>query len=188
MLEREAIIMTLALLSLTAVLAAPFYIIHLIVSRFGRRSKRRSAPKVHHSRADRQPPANHKLTKRERHPMAPKLKAMLLTLYEPKYDFLVGVSTLRPTSRMGFYTTRDYYRMTIHSGWNSNIDTSIHEFAHHIAITELPRRVRTHGREFKTIYSILIDCYNSHYPYEYPDSRYYLEPHKRVKDITLNVK
>lgn len=134
------------------------------------------------------PPPDHKLTKRERDPRAPRLKAMLLTLYEPKYDFLLGVTDLRPSTRMGFYTSYPYYRITVHGGWNNDTEISIHEYAHHLARTELNRKIRSHGREFKTIYSILMDAYNSKYAFIQPDRRYYLAQNKRLKDVTLDIK
>lgn len=138
-----------------------------------------------------QPPADHRLTKRERHPYAKPLTEMLLTLYEPKHPFLLGVSNLSPSTILGFFNTHPYCRITIHYGWKpiqQLHDTTVHEFAHHVLMTEFPRRYPAHGLEFKTAYSILIDCYNRHYPYIYPDSRYYLKPNKRVESIIINTK
>lgn len=172
---------------LLACTSIPFFVIGEILDRRDRRSggRRRSL-------ADRLPPPDHKLTKRERDPRAPRLKAMLLTLYEPKYDFLLGVTDLRPSTRMGFYNTYPYYRITIHSGWHNNTEVAIHEFAHHLVCTEVPReggkKMRSHGREFKTVYSLLIDAYNRKYPSLPPDRRYYLPQNKRIKTITFNLK
>lgn len=171
---------------LLASTSIPFFVIGAICDRCDRR------PRNRRPRPNYQPPPDHKLTKRERDPRAPKLKAMLLTLYEPKYDFLLGVSNLRPATIMGFYSTQPYYRITVHSGWHRNIDVSIHEFAHHLTFTEVPRegnkKIRIHGREFKTVYSLLIDAYNRKYPLQCPDSRYYLPQNKRIKSITFNLK
>lgn len=176
-------LMFLLLLASTSI---PFFVIGEILDRRERRSR------GSHSRMDRQPPPDHKPTKRERDPRASQLKAMLLTLCEPKYDFLLGVTNLRPSTRMGFYTTRPYYRITVHGGWGDETETSIHEYAHHLVRTELrcdgKNKIRSHGREFKTIYSILIDAYNSKYSFIHPDHRYYLAENKRLKNITLNIK
>lgn len=172
---------------LLASTSIPFFVIGEILDR----RERRPGGRCRRSRADRQPPPDHKLTKRERDPRAPKLKAMLLSLYESKYDFLLGVSNLRPSRRMGFYTNRKYYRITVHGGWNCDTEISIHEFAHHLVRTELPRngkRIRSHGREFKTVYSILMDAYNRKYAFLQPDHRYYLPQNKRIKTITFNLK
>lgn len=137
------------------------------------------------------PPANHQLTKREQHPKAAGVKTILLSLYEPKYDFIVGISEISPSTRLGVYSTHPYCRITIHEGWRKTSvihEVAIHEYAHHVAMTEFDHRFKPHGREFKTIYSILMDTHNSKYDFIYPDRRYYLKPEKRIKNITLNTK
>lgn len=214
---------TFAILMVCMLLLASIPIPFFVIGEFLKRSKKQprgrsekqprggseKRPRGGHSRADRLPlpehkltktehkltkrerklpPPDHKLTKRERDPRAPRLKAMLLTLYEPKYDFLLGVTDLRPSTRMGFYTSYPYYRITVHGGWNNDTEISIHEYAHHLARTELNRKIRSHGREFKTIYSILMDAYNSKYAFIQPDRRYYLAQNKRLKDVTLDIK
>lgn len=82
-------------------------------------------------------------------------------------------------------------RITIHEGWRKISvihEVAIHEYAHHVAMTEFDHRFKPHGREFKTIYSILMDSHNSKYDFIQPDRRYYLKPEKRIHSITLNTK
>lgn len=158
-----------------------------------RRSRRavRSLPESDGPWTARRPPAGHRLTKRERHPYAKPLTEMLLTLYEPQHPFLLGVSNISPQTVGGFYAMHPYCRITVHDGWRAIgdlYDTAIHEFAHHVLMTEFPRRYKAHGREFKTVYSILVDCFCRRYYRLYPDGRYYLEPAKRIKGIALNTK
>lgn len=186
-------------LILSFVLLSPFVPLYFIgrylerlIGRHRRRPTRHHSPPPGRAPAIRQPPPQYELSKRELDPRASQLKAMLLTLYEPKHDFLLGVTDLRPRTLMGYYTTHPYCRITVHSGWRCNTEVSIHEFAHHLAFTELPcepgKKIRVHGREFKTVYSLLIDAYNRRYPTLSPDDRYYLSPDKRIKRITFNLK
>lgn len=182
------VLLVILLLASTSI---PFFIIgHFVDNRKTRRYSRSwsesDCPWPAHN-----PPVDHQLTKREWHPKAAGLKAILLSLYEPKYDFIVGISDISPSTRLGFYSTHPYCRITIHEGWRKNSvihEVAIHEYAHHVAMTEFDHRFKPHGREFKTIYSILMDTHNSKYDFIYPDRRYYLKPEKRIKNITLNTK
>lgn len=172
----------------------PFFVIgHFVDKKNQRRARTISSQEYSESPYHAlKPPADHIPTKRERHPKAQGIHDILLTLYESKHPFVVGVSNISPDTRLGFYSTHPYCRITIHEGWRSDTilyEVAVHEYAHHIAMTEFPRKYKPHGREFKCLYSILIDCYNSKYsPRLHWDSRYYLKPEKRLKSITLNTK
>lgn len=196
--EIGAVILILLLLASASI---PFLVIgHFADKRDERKKKQpRHRPMSSYSPEERKvpftptlPPANYQPTPNERDPRALELKEMLLTLYEPKYPFLVSVDDLKPKRRMGFYNTH-HCRLTIHYGWRtpkvSYTDPraiAIHEFAHHITFLEIGKY--NHTREFKTVNSILADCYNSKYPPITPDPRFYLPPEKRIKSITLNTK
>lgn len=173
-------------------LIIPFFVIGHLVDKKWHRSRTISSQECSESPYPaRKPPADHIPTKREQHPKAQGIHDMLLTLYEPKHPFVVGVSNISADTRLGFYSTHPYCRITIHEGWRSDTvlhEIAVHEYAHHIAMTEFPRKYKPHGLEFKTLYSILVDCYNSKYTRLDRDSRYYLKPEKRIKSITLNTK
>lgn len=184
----------LIVILLMASTSIPFFVIgHYVDKKNQRRARSISSRECSESPYPaRKPSADHIPTKRERHPKAQGIHDMLLTLYEPKYPFVVGISDISTDTRLGFYSTHPYCRITIHEGWRSDSvlhEVAVHEYAHHIAMTEFPRKYKPHGREFKCLYSILIDCYNSKYsPRLYWDSCYYLKPEKRLSSITLNTK
>lgn len=190
----EEIGTVLIVILLMASTSIPFFVIgYLVDKKKWHRSRTISSQECSESPYPaRKPSADHIPTKRERHPKAQGIHDMLLTLYEPKYPFVVGISDISTNTRLGFYSTHPYCRITIHEGWRSDTflhEIGVHEYAHHIAMTEFPRKYKPHGREFKTLYSILVDCYNSKYmPHLDRDSRYYLKPEKRIKSITLNTK
>lgn len=176
---------------LMASISIPYFIIEYFANKREQRNPSRLWSASNNPWPAHNPPADHQLTKRERHPKAAGVKTMLLTLYEPKYDFIVGISEISPSTRLGFYSTRPYCRITIHEGWRSTHfihEVAVHEYAHHVTMTEFDHRFKPHGREFKTIYSILMDAYNSKYDFINPDSRYYLKSDKRIKGIILNTK
>lgn len=188
----EEIGAVLVILLLMASTSIPFLVIGHFADKRDERKRRRMWAESDKPWPAHEPPSDHQLTKRERHPKAAGVKAMLLTLYEPKHDFLVGISDISTSTRLGFYSTQPYCRITIHEGWQKDSflhEVGIHELAHHILMTEFDHRFAAHGKEFKTMYSILVDIYNSKYkPRLEWDSRFYLKPEKRVKSITLNTK
>lgn len=118
-------------------------------------------------------------TKGELDCRAVKLKEMLLQLYTPKYPFRLAVSDRHPKRRLGTYLTGKSRIIVYVSTRMVTLDTAIHEYAHHVTITEIGLFPRHHGKMFKRTYSQLIDIYNStQQPHVVPDRRYYIENKK----------
>lgn len=194
----EEIGTVLAVLAVLASTSIPFFAIAYLTDKRDdrkRRSRTRSWLDSDSPWPAREPPSDHKLTKHERHPYAQPLTEMLLSLYTPQHPFLLGVSNRDTSTIGGFCSTHPYCRIRINNGRmpiHRLYETAVHEMAHHILLTEYPRRFRypMHGKEFKTMYSILVDIYDSKFAPRHldRDSRYYLNPEKRIKSITLNTK
>lgn len=113
----------------------------------------------------------------QRDPRVSELTKMLTTIYPPRRQFTLEiVDGSIGNDIMGRY----YYprcHITISSCYNRNVEVAIHEYAHHIHQTEDPcnSMEEAHGREFKEIYTILMDLYNAMYaPFQQPDGRFYL--------------
>lgn len=191
--EIEVVVIIIFLMASTSI---PFLVIgHFADKRDERKRRRRSSRSWADSDSPwpaHEPPSDHNLTKYERHPYAQPLTEMLLSLYEPLHSFLLGVSNRDTSTIGGFCSTQPYCRIRINNGRmpiHRLYDVAIHELAHHILMTEFDHRFAVHGKEFKTMYSILVDIYNSKYkPRLEWDSRFYLKPEKRVKSIALNTK
>lgn len=178
---------------LMASTSIPFFVIGYFADKRDERKRRRRARPWLDSDSPwpaHEPPSDHQLTKHERHPYAQPLTEMLLSLYTPKHPFLLGVSNRDTCTIGGFCSTHPYCRIRINNGWmpiRRLYDVAVHEFAHHILMTEFDHRFAAHGKEFKTMYSLLVDIYNSKFAHRLDgDHRYYLKPEKRIKSITLN--
>lgn len=114
-------------------------------------------------------------TKGELDSRAVELKEMLLQLYTPKYPFRLAVSDRHTKCRLGTYFP-DKSRIIVYARHRMGmLDTAIHEYAHHVTITEIGFFPRHHGKMFKRTYSQLIDIYNNtRQPQIVPDRRYYI--------------
>lgn len=123
----------------------------------------------------------------ERDPRAVALKEMLEALYKSQHPFRLSVQDRKPKTRAGIYSPR-FARITVYAGHGHIEEIAIHEYAHHIVLTELNRAgaVRNHhARGFKTVYSKLIDAYNATRSPLQPDARYYLPRGKRMRIFDL---
>ena len=93
--------------------------------------------------------------------VATQLKWMSLKIYRPQVAFELRVTEQRPKSRMGYYAPAKR-SITIHGGWGdvySLEEIAIHEYAHHIHLTEHRRSGKKdapHGPNFWRIYSALM--------------------------------
>jgi len=85
---------------------------------------------------------------------------LLHKIYPCRENFVVDVKHKRNKRIMGTYNPR-LRRIRIYDGYSNeeNIDTAIHEYAHHIHYTEKDKTKkgnRLHGPEFKLIYHALV--------------------------------
>ena len=92
---------------------------------------------------------------------AVRLRAMLLDIYRCQKPFELIVKSQRPNTLCGSYCSWSN-KITIYIGWldvRPLEEIAIHEYAHHIHVTEKMRNYygeRPHGREFWRIYSALM--------------------------------
>lgn len=98
-------------------------------------------------------------------PEAERLKRLMISLYQPKEDFIIYLDRKRhPETRMGIYSPF-YRKITIYCCYNENLEVCIHEYAHHIVDTEIRTNstMRNHGKEFKQTLQMLGKRYKELY-------------------------